>query len=89
MAIIQIIACKIANIIYFALLLMVLGHILPEPEEYINYNLAVGVALFLNGNENADSMYDAYSDIDMLIMLSITISLYILTMKLIKKTRSQ
>ena len=79
-------ACKI---IYFLILLLTVGHILPGPEIYINYDLARTTAMIITGNESAESMYDAYSFIDWIIMLIIITPFYILTMQLIKKIRNK
>ncbi|MCB5947092.1 hypothetical protein [Enterobacter sp. TCD1-1] len=87
MATLKILARRASKIIYFLILLFAIGHILPAPESYINYDLARTTAITITGNENAESMYDAYSFIDWLAMLIITTSFYILTMKLTKKLR--
>lgn len=80
---------RVSKLIYFTMLLFVTGHILPAPEAYINYTAASRLALIILDDENAESMYDAYSYIDWAIMLFIVITFYILTMKLINKTRSK
>ncbi len=79
---------RISKFLYIIILLFSIGHILPPPELYIHYNIAKKVALFINANENAESIYDAYSYIDWLVIASIITIIYILTMKLIKKRRS-
>ena len=89
MATLKILARRASKIIYFLILLLALGHMLPGPELYINYDVARTTAIIIAGNENAESMYDAYSLIDWLTMLIIATPLYILTMKLIKKLRRQ
>lgn len=76
---------RVSKAIYFIILLVSVGHILPPPESYIDYDLARRLALFINGNENAESMYDAYSYIDWIVMLIIIIPFYMLTVKLIEK----
>jgi len=60
---------------------------LPPPESYINYDAARKFALFINNDENAESMYEAYSYIDWFTILVIIVTFYILTMKLIRKIR--
>jgi len=79
-------ACKI---IYFLILLLTVGHILPGPEIYINYDLVRTTAMIITGNENAESMYDAYSFIDWVTMLIIIIPFYIITMNLLEKIRNK
>lgn len=79
---------RVSKAIYFIILLVSVGHILPPPESYIDYALARRLALFINGNENAESMYDAYSSIDWIVMLIIIIPFYMLTVNLIEKIRA-
>lgn len=75
--------------LYFMILLFIIGHIFPPPENYINYNIAKKLALFISGDENAEAMYDAYSYIDWLVMIFSIMPFYVLTMKLVRKTRSK
>ncbi len=88
-AILKILARKISKLIYFIMLLMFLGKTFPEAELYIGEDFATKWALIVYGDESADSMYEAFTDIDFSIMLSIAIPLYILTMKLTKKLRKK
>ena len=88
MATLKNLARRASKIIYLLILLLALGHMLPSPELYINYDLARTTAIIINGSENAESMYDAYSFIDWLIMLIIIIPFYIITMNLIEKIRN-
>ncbi|NTZ36625.1 hypothetical protein EXW94_02435 [Enterobacter sp. JMULE2] len=62
---------------------------LPGPEIYINYDLVRTTAMIITGNENAESMYDAYSFIDWVTMLIIIIPFYIITMNLLEKIRNK
>lgn len=83
------VAYKTGKIVYFIILLFLVGHLLPAPERYINYEVARKVALFIAGNENAEVMYDAYSYIDWVFMVIIIIPCYLLTIVLIKKVRGK
>ena len=89
MATLKNLARRASKIIYFLILLLALGHMLPDPELYINYDLARTTAIIINGSENAESMYDAYSLIDWLAILIIITPIYILTMNLIRKIRNK
>lgn len=82
------VARRFVKVVYFLVLFFCTGHGLPSPELYINYEMARKLALIINDNENAESMYDAYSYIDLITMLTISIVFYIVTMKLIKKLSS-
>lgn len=86
---IKTLARRISKTIYFIILLICVGHILPPPESYINYDIARKLAIFINHSESADSMYDAYSYIDWFTIMVIIIPFYILTIKLIRKIRSK
>ncbi len=86
-AILKKLARKITKFIYFILLFVCICRSFPYAESYIDEDFATKWALFFYGNENAESLYDAFTDIDLSIMLSITIPLYVLTMKLLKKLR--
>jgi len=86
-AILKKLALKIGKFIYFIFLFICIARSLPYAELYIDEDFATRWALFFYGDEDAESMYDAFTDIDLSIILSIAISLYILTMKLIKKLR--
>lgn len=89
MTIIKTCAHRISKFIYIIILLVSVGHTLPPPEEYINYAVAKNVALFINANENAESMYDAYSYIDWFAMTSIIFLLYFLTMMLLRRAMNK
>ncbi|WP_285128837.1 hypothetical protein [Leclercia adecarboxylata] len=82
-------ARKTGKFIYFIFLLICIAHSLPYAELYINESFATRWALFFYGKEDAEAMYDAFTDIDFSIMLLIAIPMYILTMKLLKKLRSK
>lgn len=75
------------KIFYLFFLLFLAGRITPSPEQYISYEIARKVSLFISENESAEDMYDAYSYIDLGILLVISITIYISTMKLIKILR--
>jgi len=46
------------------MLLMFLGKTFPEAELYIGEDFATKWALIVYGDESADSMYEAFTDID-------------------------
>ncbi len=86
---VQTIACSVIKVCYFIMLLVIMGHFFPQPEFYIDNDIARQLAKFISGDINAESVYDAYSYIDWLIMLAIITPVYILTMKLISRVRSK
>lgn len=85
---IRTLALKASKLIYFIALFIGVGHTMPKPYQYINYDLQAKLCVFLYDNRNADTMYDTSFYIDMSVILVITIVIYIITMKLINKIRS-
>ncbi|EAA3837440.1 hypothetical protein CTQ56_002560 [Salmonella enterica subsp. houtenae] len=65
------------------------ARILGNPEIYINHTLASRLALFISGDVNAESIYDAYFYIDFSSVLIIATGIYIVVMKLINKIRKK
>ncbi|WP_228715099.1 hypothetical protein [Klebsiella quasipneumoniae] len=82
-------ARKISKIIYFILLFLGLGRALPRPEIYLDYDIARDVCHFLFGSENADTMYDTFFYISLIIVIFLSTVLYIMTLKLISTIRSK
>ncbi|EOE3283852.1 hypothetical protein ACYJGC_003901 [Klebsiella pneumoniae] len=82
-------ARKISKIIYFILLFLVLGRTLPRPEIYFDYDIARDVCHFLFGSVNADTMYDTFFYISLIIVIFLSTVLYIITLKLISTIRSK
>jgi len=83
----QTVARKVIKFLCFILIIFCLGHALPRPEDYISYDLSSNFCHAIYGDVNAESLYDAYSFIDWIIMLFIAITVYIITMKLMKILR--
>lgn len=82
-------ARKISKIIYFILLFLVLGRALPRPEIYLDYDIARDTCHFLFGSVNADTMYDTFFYISLIIVICLSTVLYIITLKLISTIRSK
>ncbi|HIG9800650.1 TPA: hypothetical protein ACYEUN_003995 [Klebsiella variicola] len=82
-------ARKISKIIYFILLFLVLGRALPRPEISLDYDIARDVCHFLFGSVNADTMYDTFFYISLIIVIFLSTVLYIMTLKLISTIRSK
>lgn len=80
---------SITKIIIFTLIMGVVMLSVKVPDEYISHNLIKKLALFISGDVNGESMYDAYFYVDLATMLLITTAIYFLTMKLITKLRSK
>lgn len=76
---------KISRVCYFCILFLGFGYITPRPETYIYDKYIDKISLFFYGVVSADSMYDIYFYIAFSVVLFLTVSAYILTVKLIKK----
>lgn len=79
---------KVAKVIFFALILFSVIYSLGNPEFYVNHALASQVAQLVDGDLNAESIYDAYFYIDVISVITLSVIIYLITMKLIKKIRS-
>ena len=82
-------ARKISKIIYFILLFLVLGRALPRPEIYLDHDIARDICHFLFGSVNADTMYDTFFYISLVIVIFLSAVLYIITLQLISTMRSK
>ncbi|MFW8981057.1 MULTISPECIES: hypothetical protein [Klebsiella] len=82
-------AHNISKIIYIILLFLVLGLALPRPENYLDYDIARDVCHFLFGSVNADTMYDTFFYILLVIVIFLSAVLYIITLQLISTMRSK
>lgn len=78
-----------AKCVLFILIMLVVGRSLGGAETYISQDFARKVAVFISGESNIETLYDAYFYIDFVIVVSITTAVYLITMKLIKKIRSK
>lgn len=80
---------SITKIIIFALIMGVVMLSVKVPDEYISHNLIKKLALFISGDVNCESIYDAYFYIDFFIVIATTAAIYFLTMTLIQKLKSK
>lgn len=80
---------NITKIIIFALIMGVVMLSVKVPDKYISHNFITKLALFISGDVNSESMYDAYFYVDLTTVILITTAIYFLTMKLITKLRSK
>lgn len=81
---------RLLKILFFILILIVVRCSLGDPFFWVNHDIADKIAGFIHGidNVNAETIYDTYFYIDFTSVISITIVIYTLTMKLlIKKGR--
>jgi hypothetical protein len=81
----QTLARRAAKCVFFLLIMLGVGRSLGGAETYISQELARKVVVFISGESNIETLYDAYFYIDFVIVVSITTAVYSIIMKLIKK----
>lgn len=79
------IALKISKLIFFIVIFLVVGKCMANPYLYINHAIASGLAQFLSGDVNAESLYDAYFYIDMASVIVIAIAIHIMCLFIITR----
>ncbi len=79
------IALKIAKLIFFIVIFLVVSKCMQDPYIYINHNIAKSLARFLSGDVNAESLYDAYFYLDVASVIVITISIYAICLSVVRK----
>lgn len=89
--VIQTLARKATKVAFFLALMLVVARTLGPPELWFNEQLALKIGQMIYGNEEigADRFYDIYFYMSVCTVIPITVVIYILTMKLIKKIRSK
>jgi len=82
---------RIAKVIFYFVLSLVIGRTLGNPEEWMSHNCSywLGHIIYGSGEIGADNLYDLYFYLSVITVFSITTVIYILTMKLINKIRKK
>lgn len=83
----QVLALRIAKCVFFILITLVVGRSIGCADTYISQDFAHKVAVFISGESNIETLYDAYFYIDFSIVMSSSTAVYLTIMKLIKKTK--
>jgi len=80
---------RLLKTLFFILTLVIVRRSLGDPFFWVNQDAAYKIAGFIHGieNVNAETIYDTYFYIDFISVISITVVIYILTMKLLIKKR--
>lgn len=86
---IKTLARRAAKIAFYVVVMFIVARFLGNPEIYINHDLASKLAQLIGGDVNAETLYDAYFYLDVGSVVAITTTIYFITMKLIRKTRSK
>lgn len=84
---ITILVLKLSKFIYFIILFVIVGRYKGDPEFWFNDDMAthIGHAIYGPGEIGADNFYDLYFYIHITAILPVTLFIYVMTMKLIKK----
>lgn len=81
---------RTSKVIFYFAISLITGRIIGSPEIWLDHNLATRIAKFIygDGEVGADNFYDLYFYISVICVFSITTVIYISTMKLLQKIRS-
>ncbi|MCR1553256.1 MAG: hypothetical protein NQ098_14280 [Enterobacter cloacae] len=71
----------------FLLISLMVGRTLGPAEIYLDHDVVSSLCDFIYGDVNAETMYETYTNIDILTVLTITTIIYHLTMLLLNKIR--
>ncbi|WP_312074026.1 hypothetical protein [Atlantibacter sp.] len=87
----QTLARRIAKIIFYILLSLVIARTLGAPENWISDNFYswLGHLIYGSGEIGADNYYDLYFYVSIITVYSITTLIYLVVMKLINKIRNK
>ncbi|MDF7679171.1 hypothetical protein PT300_00445 [Enterobacteriaceae bacterium ESL0689] len=87
----QILARRIAKVIFYILLSLVIARTLGAPENWISDNFYswLGHLIYGSGEIGADNYYDLYFYVSIIIVFSLTTLIYLVAMKLINKIRNK
>lgn len=82
---------RASKVVFFILLLMVVGRCIGNPFYWLNYDfvLNVGHLIYGAGEIGAENIDDTYFYIDFTTAIAITTVIYLLIVKLIKKIRGK
>ena len=78
---------RLFKTVWFLCISIFVGRTLGPAEHYLDYDVASSICNFIYGDVNAETIYDTYTNIDILIVLTLATVIYQLTMLLINKIR--
>lgn len=86
---VQTLVRKIVKAVFFFIIMLSVARSLSKSEDYVNHALVDKLAQLISGDVNAESVYDAYFYIDISVVVVITTTIYMITMKIISKKRNK
>lgn len=78
---------RLFKTVWFLCINIIVGRILGPAERYLDHDVASSICDFIYGDVNAETIYDTYTNIDILIVLTLATIIYRLTTLLLKKIR--
>jgi hypothetical protein len=80
-------AIRLLKTVWFICISIIVGRTLGPAERYLDHDVASSICNFIYGDVNAETIYDIYTNIDILIVLTLTAIIYRLTTLLLNKIR--
>lgn len=77
---------RLLKAVWFVLISFLLGRTLGPSTAYINHDVATAICGFIYGDINAETMYETYTNIDILILLTSATIVCLITLKIFNKT---
>ncbi len=78
---------RLFKTVWFICISIIVGRTLGPAERYLDHDVASSICNFIYGDVNAETIYDTYTNIDILIVLALSTVIYRLTTLLLNKIR--
>lgn len=80
---------RLLKAVWFVLICFLTGRTLGPSTAYINHSVATAICDFIYGDVNAETMYETYINIDILILVTSATVAYLITIKIFDKIRNK
>lgn len=78
---------RLFKTVWFLCISILVGRTLGPAERYLDHDVVSSLCDFIYGDVNAETLYDTYTNIDILIVLTLAMVIYRLTALLLNKIR--
>ena len=78
---------RLFKTVWFLCISILVGRTLGPAERYLDHDVVSSLCDFIYGDVNAETLYDTYTNIDILIVLALSTVIYRLTKMLLNKIR--
>ncbi|RWS64569.1 hypothetical protein DN597_24395 [Enterobacter cloacae] len=78
---------RLFKTVWFLCISILVGRTLGPAERYLDHDVVSSLCDFIYGDVNAETLYDTYTNIDILIVLTLAAVIYRLTTLLLNKIR--